>query len=43
MIFHSTHLITEQGTFDGYLVVENGVITDIVRKDVEERTPDVDY
>ncbi len=43
MIFHSTHLITEQGTFDGYLVVENGVITDIVRKDVEELTPDVDY
>ena len=43
MIFHSNCIVSEQGTFDGYLVVENGVITDIVRKDVEGLNADVDY
>lgn len=43
MIFHSSRIITEYGTFDGYLVVEGEVITDIVRKSVEELEADVDF
>ena len=43
MIFHSSRIISEFGSFDGYIKVENGVITDIVRKSVEELNADVDF
>ena len=36
MIIYCSNIITEAGAIDGYLVFENGVITDLVRKDVEE-------
>ena len=43
MIIYSKNIIAEDGVIDGYLVFENGVITDIVRKDVEELKADVDW
>lgn len=43
MIYHCSRIITEYGTFDGYLIVEDGVIKDIVRKSVEELTADIDF
>ncbi|MBQ1522286.1 MAG: amidohydrolase family protein [Erysipelotrichaceae bacterium] len=43
MIYHSRKIIAESGTFDGYLKVENGVITDLVRSDVEQLPADVDF
>ena len=43
MIFHSSRIVTEQGTFDGYLVTEGQKITDIVRKEVEQMKADVDF
>ena len=42
MIIYCANIIAEAGVIDGYLVFENGVITDIVRKDVEELEPDLD-
>ena len=42
MIIYCSNIITEAGAIDGYLVFENGVITDLVRKDVEELKADID-
>ena len=43
MIVHADRIVTEQGIIDGYLVIENDKITDVVRKDVEELNADIDY
>ncbi len=43
MIIHAKKIVTEQGIIDGYLVIENEKITDIVRKDVEELSCDIDF
>ena len=43
MIYHSTRIITDFGTIDGYLVVEDGRIVDIVRRSVEELQADCDF
>ena len=43
MIIYSRKIIAEEGMIDGYLKIENGRITDIVRKDVEELQADLDY
>ncbi len=42
MIIYSKNIVTEQGIIDGYLVFEDGKITDIVRKGVEELKADLD-
>ena len=43
MIIYCGNIVTEAGIIDGYLTVENGVITDIVRKGVEEKKADIDF
>ncbi len=42
MIYYSKRIVTDFGTIDGYLVVEDGKITDIVRRSVEELKADFD-
>ena len=43
MIIHAQKIVTEQGIIDGYLKIEDGKITDVVRKDVEDQKADLDY
>lgn len=43
MIYHSSTIISEYGTFDGYIKVENGKITDVIRKEMQELEADYDF
>ncbi len=42
MIIKSSNILTESGMIDGTMTVENGIITDIVRKDTEIQKADID-
>ena len=43
MIIHCEHIVLEREIIDGYLTVEDGKITDIVKKSVEEKPCDIDF
>ena len=43
MIIKSKRIVSENGSIDGYLKIEDGVICDLVRADVEELKADIDY
>lgn len=43
MIVHAKRIVTEEGVIDGYLKVDNGIITDIVNAESRTLDADVDY
>ncbi len=43
MIIYTKRIVTEQGIIDGFLKIEEGRISDIVRKDIEEMNADIDF
>ena len=43
MKIYSRNIVTEQGIIDGYLTFEDGKISDLVRKEVEQQEADLDF
>lgn len=43
MIIYCKNIVTEQGIIDGYLNIEDGKISDVIRKERLETRPDLNY
>ncbi len=43
MIIYCKNIVTEQGIIDGYLNIEDGKISDVIRKERLEMRPDLNY